>query len=85
MSEQPFTKHIEQDQDIKYLNTVESTNGNVWELQVRSGQKVICKTQSRYLSQRIQALNYIHYTIQTINKLPFRILSVPEVFHGQMN
>ena len=40
-TEQPLNEQVLQYEDVKYLDTVENTNGNMWELQVRIGQNLI--------------------------------------------
>ena len=40
-AEQPPTNHSNQYEDLKYLDTVENANSNMWELELRSGQDVI--------------------------------------------
>ena len=40
-TEQPLNEQVQQYEDLKYLDTVENTNGNMWELQVRIGQNSI--------------------------------------------
>ena len=40
-TERPLNEQVQQYEDVKYLDTVENTNGNMWELQVRIGQNSI--------------------------------------------
>ena len=40
-TEQPLNEQVQQYEDVKYLDTVENINGNMWELQVRIGQNSI--------------------------------------------
>ncbi|XP_065891581.1 uncharacterized protein [Dysidea avara] len=40
-TEQPLNEQVQQYEDVKYLDTVENTNGNMWELQVSMGQNLI--------------------------------------------
>ena len=40
-AEQLPSNHSNQFEDLKYLDTVENSNGNMWELELRSGQDVI--------------------------------------------
>ena len=39
--EQPPTNHSNQSEDLKYLDTVENSDGNISELELRSGQDII--------------------------------------------
>ena len=40
-AEQLPSNHSNQFEDLKYLDTVENSNGNMWELELQSGQDII--------------------------------------------